>query len=447
MRKTSTVLTSPNETEPIVLGTSFRRMGVRERRDYLAVRLGLSGEDVDALTGDTDLTDLCNVMVESAIGHMAVPMGIAAGFVIDEERVNVPMAVEEPSVIAAATHAGSLISRRGGGFVTIADEPVMCAEVYLRDADGIPSDRVLKKFKTEVRTRLREPLQAMTARGGGFRGLRVERVDDRLTAVRIYVDTRNAMGANLLNSAAESIRELAADRLGGESIMAILSNAADDRTAEARFALPVEFCARGKRDGDEMAERIVTANTIANRDYHRAVTHNKGIMNGVSSLALATGNDTRAVEAACHAYATRDGRYRALTEYEVRDGVLHGSLRLPLALGTVGGGVAFHPASRFALRVLGSPDSQRLAAIAACVGLAQNFAAISALVGEGIQRGHMRLHANRLAWMAGARGREIAAVAERISAAGRFNDETACRMLATVRREKSRETPDGSVSE
>lgn len=447
MKKNSSVLTPPKEAGPIVLGTSFRRMSVRERRDYLAARLGVSGQEVDALTGDTNLTDLANVMVESAIGYMAVPMGVAAGFVIDGERVNVPMAVEEPSVIAAATHAGSLISRRGGGFSTVTDEPVMCAEVYLRDADGIPDDHMLKRFEAEVRTHLREPLQAMNARGGGFRGLRVERIDDRLTAVRLYIDTRDAMGANLLNTAAESIRELAADRLGGESIMAILSNAADDRTAEARFTLPVEFCARGKRNGDEMAERIVTANTIANRDYHRAVTHNKGIMNGVSSLALATGNDTRAVEAACHAYATRDGRYRALTEYEVRDGALHGRLRLPLALGSVGGAVAFHPASRFALRVLGSPDSQRLAAIAACVGLAQNFAAVSALVGEGIQRGHMRLHANRLAWKAGARGREIGAVAERISAAHRFNDETADRMLAEVRAEKTRESAGKNGSE
>ncbi|MFW6387979.1 MAG: hydroxymethylglutaryl-CoA reductase, degradative [bacterium] len=415
------------------LGSSFRRMSVRQRRDYLASNLNIPEEEAKSLARDTDLADLANVMVESSVGYMTVPMGIAAGFVVNGAKVNVPLAVEEPSVVAAATHAGSLIARRGGGFHVETDESVMCAEVYLEDA-RIPDDNGAA-LEEAVRNVLEEPLSGMTARGGGFRGMDLERLDERYIAVRLYIDTRDAMGANLLNTAAEAIREPALRHLGGDVNMAILTNAAETRTAEARFALPVEFCARAHRDGEEMAKRIVSANRIANLDYHRAVTHNKGIMNGITSLALATANDTRAIEAACHAYAARSGKYRALTEYEVHDGRLHGRLRLPLAFGTVGGATGFHPASRFALRVLGNPDSRRLAGIAASVGLAQNFAAISALTGEGIQRGHMRLHANRLAWQAGARGTEIPATAHYISEDGRFNHQTAARALERVRRE------------
>lgn len=418
----------------LTLGSTFRRMSVHERREYLAFNLDIPEEEAGTLTGDTNLADLANVMVESSVGYIAVPMGIAAGFVIDGARVHVPLAVEEPSVVAAATHAGSLIARRGGGFHVETDEPVMCAEVYLEDA-RIPEDNGAALEKT-VREVLEEPLSGMTARGGGFRGMELERLDEHYIAVRLYIDTRDAMGANLLNTAAETIREPAIRHLGGDVNMAILTNAAETRTAEARFSLPVEFCARGNRDGEEMARRIVSANRIADLDYHRAVTHNKGIMNGITSLALATANDTRAIEAACHAYAARNGKYRALTEYEMHDGKLHGRLRLPLAFGTVGGAVGFHPASRFALRVLGNPDSRRLAGIAASVGLAQNFAALSALTGEGIQRGHMRLHANRLAWQAGARGAEIPATAHRISEEGRFNHEAATRALERVRHEE-----------
>lgn len=442
-RSASVAGSDPNESDPesmkensaVVLGTSFRRMSVRERRDFLAAELGIPPAEARALTGDTDLTDLCDVMIESAIGHVAVPLGIAAGFRINGEAVNVPMAVEEPSVIAAATHAGSLISRRAGGFRVTTDDPVMCAEVYVRNADRTVDDQRRLHLESAIMRRLQEPLSAMTRRGGGFRGVEIDRLNSKYTAVRLFIDTRDAMGANLLNSAAESVRDIVTDHLGGDTIMAILTNAADRRNAEARFELPVEFCARGAREGLEMAERIVAAHEIASLDYHRAVTHNKGIMNGISALALATGNDTRAIEAACHASAVRSGGYRALGEYHIEDGALHGSLKLPLAFGTVGGAVGFHPASRFALRVLGNPDSMKLAGIAASVGLAQNFAALSALTGEGIQRGHMHLHANRLAWQAGARGREIARTADILSTGGRFNSEAAREALARARAE------------
>ncbi len=422
-----------NSAETLDLGRKFRNMSPNDRLSYLTGKLGLTPEEIGAVSGRSDLSDLCNVMVESAVGHMAVPMGIAAGFIVNGRSVNIPMAVEEPSVIAAATYSGSLISRRGGGFTVHTDDPVMCAEVYLQNARLPANDAELHDLREAVRAELETPLSGMTARGGGFRDLTVDSLDDTYTAVRLYIDTRDAMGANILNTAAESVRELVAERLAGESLMAILTNAADTRTATASFSMPVEHCARAGRSGSEMADRIVAANEVAKLDYHRAVTHNKGIMNGVSSLALATGNDTRAIEAACHAYASRGGRYGALTEYSVHDGRLHGKLSLPLAFGTLGGAVGFHPATRLALKVLGNPDSMQLAGIAASLGLAQNYAAVSALVGEGIQRGHMRLHANRLAWQAGARGSELAKTADEIARTGLYNQRAAGEALERVR--------------
>ncbi|MFP4643727.1 MAG: hydroxymethylglutaryl-CoA reductase, degradative [Spirochaetales bacterium] len=428
-----TVSDTTESHAPLVLGRKFRNMPPKQRLEYISGRLGLTPEEVATVSGTRDLSDLCNVMVESAVGHMAVPMGIAGGFKVNGRNVSIPMAVEEPSVIAAATYAGSLISRRGDGFSVSSDDPVMCAEIYLRNA-RLPADAAeLERLRHRVREELETPLAGMSARGGGFRDLKVDSLDDTYSAVRLYIDTRDAMGANIVNTAAESVRELVAEWLDGESLMAILTNAADTRTATARFSIPVEHCGRSGRGGAEMAERIVAANTVADLDYHRAVTHNKGIMNGVSSLALATGNDTRAIEAACHAYASRDARYRALTEYWIDDGRLHGRLTLPLAFGSLGGAVGFHPATRFALKVLGSPDSTELAGIAASVGLAQNYAALSALVGEGIQRGHMRLHANRLAWQAGARGDELEKTAEEIARAGLYNQRAAAEALERVR--------------
>ncbi len=247
------------------------------------------------------------------------------------------------------------------------------------------------------------------------------------------------MGANVLNTAAEGIRGTLERLTGGRAVMAILSNAARERRAGARFRLPVgrlDPLAPAGMDGAEVARRVVLAARIASEDPDRAVTHNKGILNGISSVALATFNDTRAVEAAAHAWAGRDGRYRPLSEYRLSAGVLEGSLELPLALGTVGGAVRFHPASRLALRILGHPDSRRLCRIAAAVGLAQNLAALLALVTEGIQRGHMKYHAARLAWAAGARGPEVRRVVRLMDRASVFTAEEARRALRAVRGEE-----------
>jgi hydroxymethylglutaryl-CoA reductase len=258
-----------------------------------------------------------------------------------------------------------------------------------------------------------------------------------MVRVQFSVDVQDAMGANILNTAAESLKPKLESISGGKALMAILSNAAAERRAGARFSLPLKKLSPLGRAGfsaPEIGRRIVLACTVAGEDESRAVTHNKGIMNGITSLALATGNDARAIEAAAHAWAGRTGRYRPLSRFSVSEGALTGELELPLAFASVGGAVGFHPATRLCLKLLGTPDGRSLARLAAAVGLVQNFAALLALVTEGIQKGHMKLHATRLAYLAGARGREIRGVAERLSREGVFRLVDAERILKTLRK-------------
>jgi hydroxymethylglutaryl-CoA reductase len=325
------------------------------------------------------------------------------------------MATEEPSVIAAATYAARIIAR-GGGFHTRATEPVMTTQIFLEGAaDG--AERRLEAAEGRIRAYLEPSLASLAARGGGYRSILASRLPDTgLIRLDISIDVRDAMGANILNTAAEAVCPLVESISGGRRLMCILSNAAVDRRGGASFSLPFSVLAGvvGSPEdsaGAETARRIVLATTLADEDPSRATTHNKGIMNGISALALATFNDCRSIEAAAHAWAARKGRYRSLSKYSIEGQALVGDLELPLSLGTVGGAAAFHPASRLALRILGDPGAQELSRIAAALGLAQNFAALLALVTGGIQRGHMRYHAPRIAYMAGARGEEIARVA------------------------------------
>jgi hydroxymethylglutaryl-CoA reductase len=384
-----------------------------------------------------EISDLAEVMVESALGAMPVPLGVASNLLVDGRLYQVPMAVEEPSVIAAATYAGGLISRNGG-FSTEAAEPVMSGQVLLEEAPP-EAESAIEAGEDEILRAMAPHLERMSHRGGGYLGLGLRRLpeSDRLL-VELYVDVRDAMGANIINSAAEAARPVLERLTGARALMAILTNSATRRVAKARFEIPFHALRRGDVPGEEMARRIVAANRFALEDRDRAVTHNKGIMNGVSSIVLATGNDTRAVEAAAHAYAAGGGAYRALTNYEILGKKLRGELELPLALGTVGGASSFHPVAILAIRLLSlnldhTITSQEMSRVAVSVGLAQNLAAVSALVGEGIQKGHMRLHAKRIAWKAGATGEEIGPVSLAIWESGRFNEEEAKRLLSQRR--------------
>jgi len=429
--------TQGNSRDSFSVRGGFRRLPIGERRRRLSSALGIPPEEERVTGSDAEVLQLADVMVETAVGYVPVPLGIAGEIIVDGEPVNVPLALEEPSVVAAASYAGTTISRHGG-FTTETSPAIMRAHVYLEDVTT-EGEAELRAAEEEVRRELAEPLERMNARGGGFRGIEIERLDDGTVAAALLIDTCDAMGANVLNTAAERVKPLLAAKSGGRAVMAILTNAATDRVFTARFRLPFSACARGSVDGAEMARRVEKANRIASLHKERAVTHNKGIMNGITSLALATANDTRATEAAAHAYAARNGGYRPLTTYRVENGALHGSITLPLSLGSVGGAVGFHPAARLALRILGHPSARRLGAIAAALGLAQNFAALSALVGEGIQKGHMRLHAIRLAYAAGARGGEISPVAKRITDNERYNKDAAAQALESYRNEQATE--------
>lgn len=417
---------------PRMLPKNFRKLSAEQRLHSLRDTYDLSPEELQML-GYRGNLDLSEVMTESAVGFLALPMGIAVGIPVDEQIYDVPLAVEEPSVIAAATY-GARMLRGAGGMHTWASDPIMTTHVYLSDCSDGAVER-LRAAESQIVAEITPVLSAMQQRGGGYRGMEIELLPDlSVVRVQIEVDVRDAMGANLLNSTAEQAVPLLEKLSGGRKVFAILSNAAPKRLAGAQFHAPLSRLRRGKLAGRALAERIVLASKIAECDPMRAVTHNKGIMNGISSLAAATGNDTRGLEAAVHAFAARSGSYGSLTSYRIESGpqgeeVLHGRLEAPLVFGVVGGAVGIHPGARAALKVLRQPGATQLARIAAAVGLAQNFAALGALVSEGIQAGHMRLHATRLAYMAGARGERIEQVATRLSAGGVYNIETAVELL------------------
>lgn len=343
--------------------------------------------------------DLAEVMVENAVGTWALPLGLVTDFPVNGGAYTLPLATEEPSVIAAANHAGRLIGR-GGGLSAEADPSLMSAEVFLEGTDLGAADRILAA-EAELAALVAPTLASMSRRHGGWRGLQVRLLPETgVLAVVFTLDVVDALGANLLNSVAEEMSPRLESLSGGRKVMAILTNNCHQRRARAGFRLPFSGLAKPGLEGAEAARRVVLASRIAEEDPDRAVTHNKGIMNGITALALATGNDTRALEAAVHTYAARDGRARPLSRYRLDEGHLVGEIELPLGLATVGGAVGFHPQAQAALALLGRPGARQLSALAAALGLAQNLAALLALTGEGIQRGHMALHQKRIDWLA-----------------------------------------------
>lgn len=415
------------------LPRGFRKMDIAERRRQVAEVFRLDQRDFSASEGTGDTQALADTMIESAIGIMPVPLGLATGFNINGSSYDIPLATEEPSVVAAATYAARIVGEIG--FETWATEPIMQAQIFLERA-GPAAEQRIAAAEDELRALLRTLLASLERRGGGYRGLSTTRLAGcGLLQVDLYIDVRDAMGANLLNTAAEAAQLHLERQSGGRTLMSILSNQAALRRAGARFLLPEKRLSRAARGMDprEVARRIVLASELAQESPERAVTHNKGIMNGISALTLATGNDTRAVEAAAHAWSARTGQVRGLSRYRLQGQCLEGWLELPLPLATVGGAVGRHPVSRTVLNILGQPDSVDLARIAAAVGLAQNFAAVLALVSGGIQRGHMKLHAARLAFQAGARGAEARAVADRMADSQSYRPDDAAAALAALR--------------
>jgi len=412
----------------------FYKMKMSERLRKLAD--ALDGQDLDGL-GESATLPLANAdaMIENAVGVLGLPVGIGLNFLVNGEDVVVPMAVEEPSVIAAVSLAAK-IAREGGGFTANADEPLMIGQVQVTElANPGAAKAAILREKERILAEANALHPAMKARGGGARDIEVRLIpvgSETHAIVHLIVDTQDAMGANLINTMCEGVAPLIERLTGGRVRLRILSNLADLRLARAACRIPFEALADFGFSGAEVAHGIAEASRFADADPYRACTHNKGVMNGVDAVALATGNDWRAIEAGAHAYCARNGRYEAMTKWWVEGGALHGSIEIPIQVGTVGGAVKANPLIPVLLKMMGNPDAQKLAGIMAAVGLAQNMAALRALGTVGIQKGHMALHARNLAVSAGAKGSAVEEVARALIAAGEIKLHRAQEILAKM---------------
>jgi len=379
---------------------------------------GLAPDDISMLRQGLALTQ-AERMVENVTGTHALPLGIAVNFLINGRDYLIPMAIEEPSVVAGASFAARLV-REGGGFEATSTEPVMIGQIQvvgLSDPWHARDDVLAAKERVLALANQQDPV--IVGLGGGARDLEARTFPHSpvgpLLVLHLLYDVRDAMGANAVNTACEAVAPLVEEITGGRVVLRILSNLADQRLARARCAIPPQALTRDQFAGEMVVRRILEAHALATVDPYRAATHNKGIMNGIDALAVATGNDWRAVEAGAHAYAAHNGAYRPLSHWESdTEGRLVGTLELPLAVGTVGGATRVHPTAQVALKILGVESARELAEVMCAVGLAQNLAALRALATEGIQRGHMELHARQVAIGAGAEGEWIERVAERM---------------------------------
>lgn len=386
--------------------------------------------------------DRASGMIENVVGLFALPLGIAVNFKVNGRDALVPMAIEEPSVVAGASFAAKL-ARSGGGFRAMTTDPEMIGQIQVLDVDDPYSARFeILAARDALLTRANETDPVLVRLGGGGRDIEVRVFESTpagpMVVVHLIFDCRDAMGANAVNTAVEALTEDIERLTGGRVQLRILSNLADQRVARARCAIPTDALGFDSYSGEDVAQGVVEAATFAALDPYRAATHNKGIMNGVDAVVVATGNDWRAVEAGAHAYAARTGRYTSLSSWAIvgRDHLV-GTLEMPLAVGTVGGATRVHPTAQVALKILGVETAGELAEIIAAVGLAQNFAALRALATEGIQRGHMQLHARQVAMAAGAVGQEIARVANEMVSQGRIRAEHAQAVLAQLRDEET----------
>ena len=366
-------------------------MSREERLDYIRKATQISG-DIEAMLRPLSFED-SNKMIENAIGIMSVPMGIATNFVINGREFVIPMAIEEPSVIAAVSKAAK-IAKVKEGFIAEADDSLMIGQVQVVRLGSLKyaTTKILRN-KSQLLAIANSKSRSVVAIDLQVRQLRDESPNNmgNMLVVEMVIDTKDAMGANAINTMCEAIAPYVAEITGGEVVLKILSNYSTKRMVRCRATFD-----KDELGGNQVVKRILYAYALAYSDTYRAVTHNKGIMNGIDAVALATGQDFRAIEAGTHAYAARDGTYRSLTRWSrTKEGDLVGAIELPLAVGVVGGVVNAHPTAKFALQILGVKSAKELATVMAAVGLAQNLAAIRALSSEGIQAGHMSLHARK----------------------------------------------------
>ena len=415
--------------------TGFSKASPADRIKKLAQAGLLSEEALQTLRDNETLPlSLANEMVENVLGTLALPFGLAPGFQVDGREIQVPMVTEEPSVIAAASYAAGLI-KRSGGFQTQVHKRQMIGQVALYDvSNNEKAIQAITGAKEDLLQLANQAYPSIVKRGGGARDLWIEEKGDFLICY-LSVDPKEAMGANMLNTMLEALVDPLEDLSGGQSLMAILSNLATDALVTARCTIDYRFLSRDPKEAAEIAQKMALASQLAAVDPYRAATHNKGIFNGIDAVVLATGNDWRAIEAGGHTYASRTGQAQGLSSWihHPEQQVLEGQLTLPMPIATKGGSIGLNPSVQVAHELLGNPDAQTLARIIVAVGLAQNFAALKALVSTGIQHGHMKLQAKSLALLAGATPSEVPPVLQALLEDKPFNLEKAQAVLEKIR--------------
>jgi hydroxymethylglutaryl-CoA reductase len=412
--------------------SGFYRLGVSERLSIVKDFAGLTDEEVNLLQTSKMGLVIADKMIENVIGTFELPLGIATNFLINGKDYLIPMAIEEPSVVAAASNAARMC-REGGGLFAVSTDPLMIAQIQLVGVTS-PHTAVMKilQHKDEIIRIANEKDPLLISLGGGVRDVEVRIIQTPvgpMVITHLIVDVKDAMGANVVNTMAEAVGPYIEKITGGKVLLRIVSNLADRRLVRVWTRVPKEAVG-----GPEVVDGIVYAWAFAASDPYRAATHNKGIMNGVIAVALATGQDTRALEAGAHAYAARSGRYTTLSTWEKdENGDLVGYLEMPMAVGIVGGATRVNPLAKISLKILGVKTAKELAEVMGAVGLAQNLAALRALATEGIQRGHMKLHARQIAIAAGAHGEEIDKVVAEMLKEGIIRIDKAKEILSRLR--------------
>ena len=416
----------------------FSKKSYQERLELLKAQALLSPERQESLEQDEQMSvTVADQLSENVVGTFSLPYSLVPEVLVNGQEYTVPYVTEEPSVVAAASYASKII-KRAGGFTAQVHERQMIGQVALYQvANPEQAQEKIASKKAELLELANQAYPSIVKRGGGARDLHVEQIkgETDFLVVYLHVDTQEAMGANMLNTMLEALKPVLEELSQGQSLMGILSNYATDSLVTASCRIAFRYLSRQKDQGREIAEKIALASQFAQADPYRTATHNKGIFNGIDAILIATGNDWRAIEAGAHAFASRDGRYQGLSSWrlDLETEELVGELTLPMPVATKGGSIGLNPRVALSHELLGNPSAKELAQIIVSIGLAQNFAALKALVSTGIQQGHMKLQAKSLALLAGASESEVAPLVEQLIADKTFNLETAQRYLENLR--------------
>ena len=416
----------------------FSKKSYQERLELLKAQALLSPERQESLEQDEQMSvTVADQLSENVVGTFSLPYSLVPEVLVNGQEYTVPYVTEEPSVVAAASYASKII-KRAGGFTAQVHERQMIGQVVLYQVADLEQAQVkIASKKAELLELANQAYPSIVKRGGGARDLHVEQIkgETDFLVVYLHVDTQEAMGANMLNTMLEALKPVLEELSQGQSLMGILSNYATDSLVTTSCRIAFRYLSRQKDQGREIAEKIALASQFAQDDPYRAATHNKGIFNGIDAILIATGNDWRAIEAGAHAFASRDGHYQGLSRWtlDLEREELVGQMTLPMPVATKGGSIGLNPRVALSHELLGNPSAKELAQIIVSIGLAQNFAALKALVSTGIQQGHMKLQAKSLALLAGASESEVAPLVDRLIADKTFNLETAQCYLENLR--------------